>query len=159
MTTKSDPVVSEPIVVQINGEGEVINAETFVITMDGGEATGTVTVTSTANPASQGIAPDTMMHIGVAAIGVGLILIIIAAVLINRALKANAPAQPVSAPISFAPAAIQQTDDPQLVAVITAALTAYMGQNASGPLVVRSIRRAQPASAWANAGRQEQIRF
>ena len=114
-------------------------------------------VTLTQNNA---LSPQTMMMIGTGAIILGLILMIIAAVMISKALKAkDAGSSTASAPASFSPAAAQ-AGDPQLIAAITAALMAYgVSGNGSGKLVVRSIRRVNGASAWANAGRREQLNY
>ena len=122
----------------------------FVIEPTAGAA---ITVTQNA------VGPDPMLIIGGIALGVALIVLIIGANLISKAMKQQ-PAAPAAAtaPVSFAPQAAQGTD-PQLIAVITAALVAYMGQSGSGPLRVRSIKRADAPSAWATAGRQDQIRF
>lgn len=68
-----------------------------------------------------------------------------------KAAAAPAPA-PVSAP---APAAVEEpeeVDDPQLIAVIAAAIAAY--DNSNKPLVVRKVRRV---AGWNAAARQENV--
>ena len=65
---------------------------------------------------------------------------------------APAPA-PVAAPVA-APAPVQQSND-ELIAVITAAVAAMMGEG--NGFTVRRVRRVNNAPAWAKAGREEQI--
>lgn len=68
----------------------------------------------------------------------------------------GAPARPSDpqAPVVQA----QPVQDATLVAVITAAVAAMMGQDvAQGGFVVRNIRRVKNAPAWNRAGREEQI--
>ena len=74
----------------------------------------------------------------------------------KKAASAPAPA-PVAVPEPVAEAAAEETgaDENELVAVITAALAAYMkGSNEGKTLVVKNIRRA---NAWAAAGRADQL--
>ena len=130
----------------------------------------TVTVTSAGNVGAihavggqlgaPGPDPSTLMTIGGIATAVGLLLTIIAASLISKAMKANKGAETKSAaPVSFSPTASSGTD-PQVIAAITAALMAYQGETGGkGQLVVRSVRRVGSASGWANAGRQAQINY
>ena len=58
-------------------------------------------------------------------------------------------------PVAEAPAVevVPETDDSELVAVITAAIAAMMNESASG-FVVRSYKKV-PGSAWNKAGRRE----
>ena len=65
---------------------------------------------------------------------------------------APAPA-PVAAPVA-APAPVQQSND-ELIAVITAAVAAMMGEG--NGFTVRRVRRVNNTPAWAKAGREEQI--
>ena len=65
---------------------------------------------------------------------------------------APAPA-PVAAPVA-APAPVQQSND-ELIAVITAAVAAMMGEG--NGFTVRRVRRVTNTPAWAKAGREEQI--
>lgn len=51
---------------------------------------------------------------------------------------------------------VVQVEQNELVAVITAALAAYLEESPSG-LVVRSFRRVPGANAWGRAGRSAQI--
>lgn len=66
-----------------------------------------------------------------------------------KAAAAAAPAQPT---VETAPAAEEVTDDPQLIAVIAAAIAAF--SDANKPLVVRRVRRV---SGWDRASRAEQV--
>ena len=54
------------------------------------------------------------------------------------------------------PAPVVEVENLELVAVLTAAVAAYMDASPSG-LVVRSFRRVPGESAWARAGRSAQI--
>ncbi len=81
---------------------------------------------------------------------------------LKAALVANdapAPTKQVAEPT--APKAAQGGDDTELIAVLTAAATAYMqgqaGAAASSGLVIRSYRKVNGTSAWATAGRNAQI--
>lgn len=68
---------------------------------------------------------------------------------------AEAPVKEEIAPIEAAPAAEETSEaevDPQLIAVIAAAIAAY--DNSGKNLVVRKVRRV---SAWNNSARSEQI--
>ena len=67
------------------------------------------------------------------------------------AAKAEAAA-PVAAPAPAASAAEEVTDDPQLIAVIAAAIAAF--SDANKPLVVRKVRRVP---GWNRASRAEQV--
>ena len=82
-----------------------------------------------------------------------LILIIIMFVIKAMALFSKAPAPVAEAPVE-APAAIEaaeETDDLELVAVITAAIAASMGTSASS-IIVKSYKKV---GAWNKAGRRE----
>lgn len=66
---------------------------------------------------------------------------------------AEAPVKDEIAPIEAAPAAEETAEvDPQLIAVIAAAIAAY--DNSGKNLVVRKVRRV---SGWNNSARSEQI--
>ena len=68
--------------------------------------------------------------------------------------EAAKAAEPVAAPAPAAPApaAEEVTDDPQLIAVIAAAIAAF--SDANKQLVVRRVRRV---SGWDRASRAEQV--
>ena len=68
----------------------------------------------------------------------------------EAAAKAAAPAP--AQPVEVAPADEEVTDDPQLIAVIAAAIAAF--SDANKPLVVRRVRRV---SGWDRASRAEQV--
>ena len=51
---------------------------------------------------------------------------------------------------------VVEVENNELVAVLTAAVAAFM-EDSSSRLVVRSYRRVSPDSAWARAGRNAQI--
>ena len=106
-----------------------------------------------------GISAKTMSRAGLnTALGIGIVflmLIIISCIisllkLANRPQKA-APAAPAPAP---APVAVDETDDLELIAVISAAICAYEQAQgnavSSDSLVVRSIRKVNK-SKWQNA--------
>lgn len=107
----------------------------------------------------------------VTAIGIGIVffglvvliglvkLISLATGSLGKKKEAPKPApQPVSAPAAMrvieeeAPAA---QDDGELIAVITAAITAMLDEGTA--FVVRKVRRVSNTPAWGKAGREEQI--
>lgn len=76
--------------------------------------------------------------------------------------KEAAPAAPVPppapAPVPAAPAPVASAapaQDDALIAVISAAIAAVMGENQG--FVVRRVRRISNAPAWQRAGREEQV--
>ncbi len=72
---------------------------------------------------------------------------------------APAPKEEAPAPVAAAPIAapvVEEADDTQLIAVITAAIAAVWQGQQSG-FVVRRVRRVDHASARARAAREEQI--
>ena len=71
----------------------------------------------------------------------------------KAAAPAPAPAPAGPAPVA-APAPVQQSND-ELIAVITAAVAAMMGEG--NGFTVRRVRRVTNTPAWAKAGREEQI--
>ena len=94
--------------------------------------------------------------IGMAIVFVCLILIIgliklLSWILKDRKKKAQEVAEPAPTPVAAEPAV---QDDQELIAVLTAAIAATTGGQTG--LVIRSFRRVG-ASAWAKAGRNEQI--
>ncbi|MDO4549058.1 MAG: OadG family protein [Clostridia bacterium] len=100
-----------------------------------------------------------VMAIGLLVVFFGLVVLIFAtkgmSKLLQKAQKKEQPVtkaaqapKPVAAP---APVVEEPSDDPQLIAVITAAIMAMEG--ASGNLVVRRVSRA--GNAWARTGRGE----
>lgn len=98
--------------------------------------------------------------LGILVTFIALVMIIVIIYLLSAILKErkkNVPIVPVQ-PASPQPAVEQPVhntaDDAELVAVLTAAIAASMGTSTNG-LVVRSYRKI--GSAWANAGRDEQI--
>lgn len=109
-----------------------------------------------------------VMVIGLVVVFVGLCILILATKLLTwiivkarsareekaQVQAAATPAQPAptAAPAIEIPAA---EDDAQLIAVISAAIAAYSGS--AKRLVVRSVRKAGAGSAWANAGRRDQL--
>ena len=68
--------------------------------------------------------------------------------------EAVAPA-PVAAPAPVEAEAAAPTQDDVLIAVISAAVAAAMGEETG--FVVRRVRRISNASAWQRAGRDEQV--
>lgn len=70
----------------------------------------------------------------------------------EEAAAAKAAAEAPAAAPAPAPAAEEVTDDPQLIAVIAAAIAAF--SDANKPLVVRRVRRV---SGWDRASRAEQV--
>lgn len=73
----------------------------------------------------------------------------------KKAQEAKAEPAPAAAPAPVAEPAAEETEevtDPQLIAVIAAAIAAFDGSNKS--LVVRKVRRV---SGWNGAARQEQL--
>ena len=68
--------------------------------------------------------------------------------------EAVAPA-PVAAPAPVETEAAAPTQDDVLIAVITAAVAAAMGEETG--FVVRRVRRISNAPAWQRAGRDEQV--
>lgn len=109
-----------------------------------------------------------VMVIGLVVVFVGLCILILATKLLTLIIvkarsareekaqvqAAATPAQPAptAAPAIEIPAA---EDDAQLIAVISAAIAAYSGS--AKRLVVRSVRKTGAGSAWANAGRRDQL--
>lgn len=116
-----------------------------------------------------------VMIVGMVVVLIGLIVLIALTVLMSRALKREQaerraehgpgvlPPEQIAAIAAMAAVAFDggalSDCDPQLIAVITAALMASDAAEGGGRLVVRSVRRAPGGSAWASAGRQEQILF
>ncbi len=68
--------------------------------------------------------------------------------------EAGAPA-PVAAPAPVEAEAAAPTQDDVLIAVISAAVAAAMGEETG--FVVRRVRRISNAPAWQRAGRDEQV--
>ena len=68
--------------------------------------------------------------------------------------EAVAPA-PVAAPVPVEAEAAAPTQDDVLIAVISAAVAAAMGEETG--FVVRRVRRISNAPAWQRAGRDEQV--
>jgi len=108
-----------------------------------------------------------IMVLGMAIVFLGLVILIVCINILakltaeKKAKKAEAPVV-VPAPVAEAAAAQTNASADELVAVITAALMAYMaseGTASSGKkLVVRNIRAAAAQqAAWARAGRVNQI--
>lgn len=109
----------------------------------------------------------TVLIMGLATVFVGLVILIAMIKLISWIIqRAQTPkdapkAGPVVTPAAPAPVVepvketVTATDDPQLIAVIAAAIAAF--QPAGKRLVVRSVRRLGSRSAWADAGRREQL--
>lgn len=101
---------------------------------------------------------NTLMGMGTVFVVLILMSLIIGAfgkVFENKAKKQKAEPEPVAAPVIKAPVQTQEsvdvTDDTELVAVITAAIMASLGEEAPAEgLVVRSIRRRN-ADKWKNA--------
>lgn len=105
-----------------------------------------------------------VMILGMLTVFVGLILLIAIISIISRIIESASgrprtvksvavPEEIVSDPSDEIEVVLE--DDPQLIAVIAAALAAY--QEAGKKLVVRSVRRVGSRSAWAEAGRREQL--
>ena len=69
----------------------------------------------------------------------------------QKVAPAPAPA-PIPAPVVEENA---EADDSELIAVITAAISAMLDDG--GSFVVRKVRRVSTAPAWSKAGREEQI--
>lgn len=69
--------------------------------------------------------------------------------------KADEPAPVIQAPAVQPAAAPAAAADEQLIAVISAAVAAMLGQECG--FVVRRVRRVTNASPWQKAGREEQI--
>lgn len=73
--------------------------------------------------------------------------------------EAAAPAPvPAPAPVAVTPAApepVTPAQDDALIAVISAAIAAMMGEDKG--FVVRRVRRVSNAPAWQKAGREEQV--
>ena len=105
--------------------------------------------------------------IGIATVFVGLILLIVCVMIMGKifeaATKPKAPKQvapvvatPVPAPAPIATPVVEEPaaeeTDPQLIAVIAAAIAAFEGSNKT--LVVRNVRRV---SGWNGAARREQV--
>ena len=67
--------------------------------------------------------------------------------------KETATPAPTPAPVEPAPVAAPQDD--ALIAVISAAIAAVMGEDKG--FVVRHVRRISNAPAWQKAGREEQV--
>ncbi len=86
--------------------------------------------------------------LGMGTVFVVLIIIIVVIILMSKAVRAmegkekevEAPKAP--APVAAAPV-IEEADDLELVAVITAAVAASMGSESTDGFVVRSIKRAK----------------
>lgn len=112
-----------------------------------------------------------VMVVGMVTVFLGLVILIAVITIISKIIgsankpksdegtKANAPAASAPAP---APEVKQNVvtaapveDQTQLIAVITAALMAC--QETGKRLVVRAVRRVGTRSAWAEAGRREQL--
>ncbi len=68
----------------------------------------------------------------------------------NPAEAVTAPAIPTPAPI------VEEGVSPEIIAAITAAISAVMSQSEGG-FVVRRVKRVSNASAWNRAGREDQI--
>ncbi len=105
-----------------------------------------------------------VMIIGILIVFVGLAILIgfinLLTLVLSIGKKKEAPkaeAAPVVVPAPVAEEAAAETDatPDELIAVITAALMAYAGSNKT--LVVRNIRAAAKAPAWARAGRVDQM--
>ena len=109
----------------------------------------------------------TVAVIGIATVFVGLILLIVCVMVMGKifeaATKPKAPKKvaqaapvpvpapaPVATPVVEEPAAPET--DPQLIAVIAAAIAAFEGSNKT--LVVRNVRRV---NGWNGAARREQV--
>ena len=71
----------------------------------------------------------------------------------HKETPAPAPAPVPVAPVEPAPVAAPQDD--ALIAVISAAIAAVMGEDKG--FVVRHVRRISNAPAWQKAGREEQV--
>ena len=71
----------------------------------------------------------------------------------ETATPAPTPAPVPVAPVELAPVAAPQDD--ALIAVISAAIAAVMGEDKG--FVVRHVRRISNAPAWQKAGREEQV--
>lgn len=72
--------------------------------------------------------------------------------------KETAPPAPTPAPVPVAPvepAPVAAPQDDALIAVISAAIAAVMGEDKG--FVVRHVRRISNAPAWQKAGREEQV--
>ena len=86
--------------------------------------------------------------LGMGTVFVVLIIIIVVIILMSKAVRAmegkekEVEAPPAPAPVAAAPV-IEEADDLELVAVITAAVAASMGSESTDGFVVRSIKRAK----------------
>lgn len=101
--------------------------------------------------------------LGILIVFVCLILIIVIISLMSWIMKPRKKEEPkeevkfeekIHEPLPEIP--VVEVENNELVAVLTAAVAAFM-EDSSSKLVVRSYRRVSPDSAWARAGRNAQI--
>ena len=98
--------------------------------------------------------------VGILVVFAGLILLILFLKLFELIFKERKkkPAEPVEqAPVSVLPAQPAQPDavSPEVIAVITAAVSAVWQENTG--FIVRRVRRIHSAPAWNRAGRDDQV--
>jgi len=107
---------------------------------------------------------STVMTLGFIMIFVGIALLIASFVIASKVINkpSNTRVKESDIPAPSAPVIVEDAlehpwyeNDTQLIAVISAALMAYQGSGKK--LVVRSVRRVGTRSAWAEAGRREQL--
>lgn len=109
----------------------------------------------------------TVFVLGMATVFVGLVILIGAIKLVSAIIrrsqgnKEKKTPEPTKAPVALAPVSVPVKevvsvyDDPEIIAVISAAIAAF--DPTGKRLVVRSVRRLGSRSAWADAGRREQL--
>lgn len=106
----------------------------------------------------------TVTLLGLLIVFVCLILIILIVVIMSSIMKERPKRKEPEAEVRFEEEIHKplpevptvEVENLELVAVITAAVAAFMGESPS-KLVVRSYKRVSPDSAWARAGRSAQI--
>jgi len=86
------------------------------------------------------------------------VIVLLSFILKERKKKPVEPAPTPAVQPAMAPAQSVEAGDEELIAVLTAAVAAAIGEGATaGGLVVRSYRRINHIPAWERAGKNEQI--
>lgn len=102
--------------------------------------------------------------LGILIVFVCLVLIIVIITIMSKIMEPRKKEEPkaevkleeeIHKPLPEMP--VVEVENNELIAVLTAAVAAFMESESTGKLVVRSYKRVSPDSAWARAGRSAQI--